>query len=108
MSIDLERLDKGSGMEITLTNNQAVWHKSYCNKFNTTKLKRKYSTVDEPVIYPSKKYTRKSTLQEPMKDTVNREIFVYENIHELNFLVNKFSWVPGTHENILTRNFLSQ
>ena len=40
--------------------------------------------------------------------TVNREIFVNENIHELNFLVNKFSWVPGIHKNILTRNFLSQ
>ena len=30
--------------------------------------------------------------------TVNREIFVYENIHVLNVHVNKFSWVP--HENI--------
>ena len=34
--------------------------------------------------------------------TVNREIFVYENIHVLNVHVNKFSWVP--HKNI---NFLS-
>ena len=32
--------------------------------------------------------------------TVNREIFVYENIHVLNIRVNKFSRVP--HENILT------
>ena len=32
--------------------------------------------------------------------TVNREIFVHENIHVLNFHVNKFLWVP--HENILT------
>ena len=32
--------------------------------------------------------------------TVNREIFVYENICVLNVHVNKFSWVP--HENILT------
>ena len=36
-------------------------------------------------------------------NTVNREIFVYENIHVLNVRVNKFSWVP--HENILTRKF---
>ena len=32
--------------------------------------------------------------------TVNREIFVYKNIHVLNIRVNKFSRVP--HENILT------
>ena len=34
---------------------------------------------------------------------VNREIFVYENIHVLNVCANKFLWVP--HENILTRKF---
>ena len=32
--------------------------------------------------------------------TVNRELFVYENIHVLNIRVNKVSRVP--HENILT------
>ena len=32
--------------------------------------------------------------------TVNREIFMYENIHVLNICVNKFSRVP--HESILT------
>ena len=31
--------------------------------------------------------------------TVNREIFMYENIHVLNIHVNEFSRVP--HENIL-------
>ena len=36
--------------------------------------------------------------------TVNREIFVYENIYVLNIRVNKFSRVP--HENILTRKFV--
>ena len=36
--------------------------------------------------------------------TVNREIFVYENIHVLNIRVNKFSRVP--HENISTRKFV--
>ena len=36
--------------------------------------------------------------------TVNREIFMYENIHVLNIRVNKFSRVP--HENILTRKFV--
>ena len=36
--------------------------------------------------------------------TVNREIFVYENIQVLNIRVNKFSRVP--HENILTRKFV--
>ena len=34
--------------------------------------------------------------------TINREIFVYENIHVLNICV-KFSRVP--HENILTQKF---
>ena len=33
-------------------------------------------------------------------NTVNRGIFMYENIHVLNIHVNKFSRVP--HENILT------
>ena len=33
-------------------------------------------------------------------NTVNREIFVYENIHVLNIRVNKFSRVQ--HENILS------
>ena len=37
-------------------------------------------------------------------DTVNQEIFVYENIHVLNIHVNKFSRVP--HENILTWKFV--
>ena len=37
-------------------------------------------------------------------DTVNREIFVYENIHVLNIHVNKFSRVP--HKNVLTRKFV--
>ena len=36
--------------------------------------------------------------------TVNREIFVYENIHVLNIRVNKFSRVP--HENVLTQKFV--
>ena len=36
--------------------------------------------------------------------TVNREIFVYENIHVLNIRVNKFSSLP--HENILTQKFV--
>ena len=35
--------------------------------------------------------------------TVSQDIFVYENIHEINFLANKFSWVPGTHKNILAQ-----
>ena len=35
-------------------------------------------------------------------DTINQEIFVYENIYVLNVRVNKFLWVP--HEDILTWN----
>ena len=31
--------------------------------------------------------------------TVNQEIFVYENIHELNVCVNKISWVPNKKYN---------
>ena len=37
--------------------------------------------------------------------TANRVIFVHENIHKLIFHVNKFSWVPGIHENIVTWKF---
>ena len=40
---------------------------------------------------------------ESMRYTVNWAIFVYENIHELNFRVNKFSLVPG-----LTKIFLHE
>ena len=41
--------------------------------------------------------------------TVNRVLFVYENIHELNFRVNKFSRVPKPtkiflHEIFVTLN----
>ena len=39
-----------------------------------------------------------------LSHTVNREIFVYENIHVLNIRVNKFSRVP--HENILIWKFV--
>ena len=35
-------------------------------------------------------------------NTLNKNIFVYENIYVLNIHVNKFSMVP--HENILTQN----
>ena len=34
--------------------------------------------------------------------TVNQVIFVHENIHKLNFHLNKFSRVLGIRENILT------
>jgi len=72
MSIDLDRLDEGSGMEATMISNQAMWHKSCYNKFNVTKLKRaekrKSSTADEPEIFPCRKYTRQTTFQEPTKD----------------------------------------
>ena len=37
--------------------------------------------------------------------TINREMFVYENIHVLNIRVNKLSRVP--HENILTRKIVN-
>jgi len=41
MAIDLQCLDEGNGLEITLTNNQAVRHKSCSNKFIATKLKNR-------------------------------------------------------------------
>ena len=43
-------------------------------------------------------------LSTAQKHTINREIFVYENIHVLYIRVNKFSRVPD--ENILTRKFV--
>ena len=39
--------------------------------------------------------------------TVNWVIFVYENIHELNFHVNKFSWVPGPTKIFLHEIFVT-
>jgi len=38
MSVDLECLDEGSGMEATLTSSKAMRHKSGGSKFNATKL----------------------------------------------------------------------
>ena len=40
MPIDLECLDEESGIEATLMTHKAMWHKSCCSKFNTTKLQR--------------------------------------------------------------------
>lgn len=73
MTIDLGRLDNGDGMEVTLMENKAMWHKSCHTKFNATKLqraeKRKYSMVDgEAESIPSKKYTRRSTSHESTMD----------------------------------------
>lgn len=38
--IDLRRLDEGKGMEATLLEHKAKWHKSCCTKFNLTEQKR--------------------------------------------------------------------
>ena len=38
MDIDIERLDEGDGLEITMRRNQACWHKSCRLKVNQTKL----------------------------------------------------------------------
>ena len=40
MPIDLRRLDEGSGIEATLHEHKAKWHKSCHTKFNVTKLQR--------------------------------------------------------------------
>ena len=40
MPIDLRRLDEGNGIEATLIEHKAKWHKSCHSKFNATKLVR--------------------------------------------------------------------
>ena len=41
------------------------------------------------------KVRKQESKETRLTTTVNQVIFVYENIHELNFRVNKLSWVPG-------------
>ena len=49
MPIDLRRLDKGNGIEATLIEQKAKWHKSCHSKFNATKLvqdEKRKSSID--------------------------------------------------------------
>ena len=69
MLIDLQRLDEGSGIESTLRENKAVWHKSCYSKFNATQVRRaekRKSTLEDSELKegPAKKYTRQSTCSE--------------------------------------------
>ena len=70
--LELERLDEGSGIETTLINNKAVWHKLCYNNFNTTKLQRAEKRViasdSEQENGPAKKYKCRSSFQEMPKD----------------------------------------
>ena len=70
--LELERLDEGSGIETTLINNKAVWHKLCYNNFNTTKLQRAEKRViasdSEQENGPAKKYRCRSSFQEMPKD----------------------------------------
>ena len=65
MPINLIRLDEGNGVEATLRNNKAKWHKSCHSKFNITKLKwaenRNYSIEGSDLNTTPRKYTRKSS-----------------------------------------------
>ena len=63
--VDLERLDEGNGIEATLRENKAMWHKSCCTKLNATQVrraeKRKVSLEDSELKeVPARKYTRQS------------------------------------------------
>jgi len=40
----------------------------------------------------------------PKNGTVNWKIFMHDSIHKL---INQFSWVPGTHENIVAQRFVT-
>ncbi len=69
MPIDLERLNEGSGIEATLMENEAMWNKSCCIKFNATQVgraeKRKSSPEDSELKeVPARKYTRQSACHE--------------------------------------------
>lgn len=46
-AISLEQLNDGSGIENTLLNNKASWHKSCRDKVNSTKLKRAQKRRDQ-------------------------------------------------------------
>lgn len=71
MFLELERLDEGSGIETTLIDNKAVWHKLCYNKFNTTKLQRaekRIASDSEQENTPARKYRCRSSFQEMPKD----------------------------------------
>jgi len=67
--VDMERLDEGSGIEATLIENKATWHKSCYTKFNATQVrraeKRKSSLQDSELMeVPARKYTHQSANSE--------------------------------------------
>ena len=69
MLIDLQRLDEGSGIESTLRENKALWHKSCYSKFSASQVRRaekRKSTLEDSELKegPAKKYTRQSACSE--------------------------------------------
>ena len=64
MPIEIRRLDEGKGIEATMLEHLAKWHKFCKAKFTKSKLKRakkKHSVKDcDPSLGASKKYTRQS------------------------------------------------
>ena len=69
MPVDLECLDEGSGIEPTLMENEAMWHKSCCIKFNATQVRRAEKRTSSPEDselkqVTARKYTRQSACHE--------------------------------------------
>jgi hypothetical protein len=96
MPIDLGRLDEGSGMEGTLLEHKAKWHKSCRTKFNVTKLvraeKRKLSNEDSDPDYTiPRKNTRRSGSRQA--HTTNVCFFVKMHQHRNHSMRHlRFTW----------------
>ena len=58
--IDIQRLDEGKGIELTLVENEANWHKTCHMKFNASKLHRAEKAVECPDERKSKRFTRQN------------------------------------------------
>lgn len=69
--LDLDRLDDGSGIELTLMTNRALWHKSCRLKYNQTKLKRHQNSAEKTQqLAESKIHTRSAHDHVEMKEHV--------------------------------------
>ena len=73
VTLTIERLDQGSGIEQTFVRGKARWHNSCNTKFNITKLRRaeKRCSTEEQSSEVSKKFTRSNTGSETQPN-INR------------------------------------
>ena len=70
ISLNMEQLEDGSGLEATLVNRQAVWHKSCRNKISTLNLERARKRKRDEAHKNSPIKTRSSSENRPSKQDV--------------------------------------